>query len=70
MLSGAGSPTVTGLAMLTAVTYSSRATRPAKNDVWLGMPGSSAVPRVPSRPGAQATSRQGPSEVLSVWERL
>src|SRR5437667_111366 len=48
MLSGAGSPTLTGRAMLSAVTSSSRSTRPAKNEVLFGIPGSSAVPRIRS----------------------
>ena len=43
---------------------------PAKNSVWLGIPGSSAVPRTPSAPGAQGTSRQGPSEALRVLRML
>src|SRR6267143_4135234 len=43
---------------------------PAKMFVLLGIPGSSAVPRMPSGPGAHAVVRQGPRDVLSVFWRL
>ena len=74
MFSGPDSPTLTGRARLTAVTSSSRNTRPAKNEVWFGMLGSSAVPSTWSGPGAgevQSTSvRQGPSDVLRLCVML
>ena len=51
--------------------YSSREIAPAKNDVWLGMPGSSPpLPSTPSGPGAVAVVVDGPSVVLSVFRRL
>jgi hypothetical protein len=61
-----GKPISTGRATFAATTNSRRMSRPEKNSVWLGIPGSSPVPRTPSAPGAQATSRHGPSEAFIV----
>ena len=69
---GECTPSVSDFAALIPVVSSSRVSRPAKNDVWLGIPGSSGVPSVLSGPGAQglAGSRQGPSDALRVFLRL
>src|ERR1041385_3034075 len=53
-------PSSIGLATFTAETSSLRLSVPASMRVLLGMPGSSAFPRMPSRPGAHAVVRPGP----------
>src|SRR5882762_5039904 len=69
-LTGDARPRLTDFARLTPAMISRRCNRPAKNDSWFAIPGSSAAPappRIPSGPGAHATTRQGPSDALLVW---
>ena len=63
---GSGRPSFSSRSPLRSVTNSSRCSSPAKNDVWLGMRGSSDVPNAPSGPGAVGDVSDGPSEALSV----
>jgi hypothetical protein len=71
MLTGAGNPRRSAFAAVTPASISSRTMRPAKNDVWLAMPGSSVFPSMPSSPGAHGAtgSRHGPSDTFSVLRR-
>src|SRR5882762_1650780 len=70
MLTGAGSPSLRSVEAPMPPTASSRLILPAKNEVWLGMPGSSAVPKRVSGPGAVGVVSDGPSDEFNVLRRL
>ena len=67
---GAGMPRSMDFEALNTALNSPRRSAPASKRVWFGMRGSSAVPRMPSGPGAVGVERLGPSDELSVLRSL
>src|SRR5687768_13403152 len=69
-LTSLGNPRFISREMLAVTLNSPFRSPPASNEVWLGIPGSSAVPSTPSGPGAVGVDRLGPSDEFRVLRRL